>query len=644
MARQRTQKTISARIDRTYIKRPSPWRRMRRSIIFMAVAGAILFVAFTTVGGGQGDWGEWIHNPGRLTFSHASFENNCAACHDGCDQQGKPTGKFSLAVSDSACLKCHDAGVHNANQATQVMVDMSRHPPEQRSADCASCHVEHRGQTALISASDLQCLSCHSDLTGKTMRPPQTPLHVTAFTLDGHPHFGRSLMKDGKVVNPTNLRFNHKKHMGLLTGAQQQCTFCHDPDPDAAKSMVWEVGKSAFSEPGGSAAAAPQPLQDGTGRHRSLTQVNYARNCEGCHALDKLPGSDIPIPHEDLSLVRQAILAYVTDAGAPWQKFVPDKTGAKEKPLNDRFAAKLSESLFSPDYSDAAAAVTAAVKSSPIYTAIPTDSKLPADLATKLSAAAAKLPTSVLPAADRARVQAVIAATTQPAGHLRPLIIARLRAAAVAGTSGAAKQKTLDEFDAVFARLNQDTPDPRLVEAYVVYANALGASCVKCHDVQGDATAIPSEWAALPAKTAPSADAAAPPPFCTVPTGIPAGPRQWYTASEFSHDAHRRMDCVECHTAALTSEKTSDVLSPDIQWQGLAFTDAARTTMVPATRSCTECHHADNSDGAGAAANCTECHTYHDRSHEHPTTSTPAEVLSGKALPAAPKQVAAAGP
>ena len=125
MARERTQKKISTRIDRTYFKKSHPWRRMRLTLVFLASAAAVLFVALA----GASGRGDLIHNPGHLTAAHASFENNCAACHDGVDAQGKKTGQFSKAVSDAACLKCHDGSIHHENQATLVMDDKS-HPGE----------------------------------------------------------------------------------------------------------------------------------------------------------------------------------------------------------------------------------------------------------------------------------------------------------------------------------------------------------------------------------------------------------------------------------------------------------------------------------------------------------------------------------
>lgn len=71
---------------------------------------------------------------------------------------------------------------------------------------------------------------------------------------------------------------------------------------------------------------------------------------------------------------------------------------------------------------------------------------------------------------------------------------------------------------------------------------------------------------------------------------------RWFEHAVFSHDSHRMMKCVECHTAAPTSRETADVLLPGI-------------------RICEDCHH----EGAEAAeSRCFECHTYHDWSKEKP--------------------------
>jgi hypothetical protein len=65
---------------------------------------------------------------------------------------------------------------------------------------------------------------------------------------------------------------------------------------------------------------------------------------------------------------------------------------------------------------------------------------------------------------------------------------------------------------------------------------------------------------------------------------------RWMPHAKFDHDAHRGFTCVSCHSKALTSTESSDIL-------------------LPGNETCKTCHapgldHADS--------RCSECHTYHD--------------------------------
>ncbi len=65
-------------------------------------------------------------------------------------------------------------------------------------------------------------------------------------------------------------------------------------------------------------------------------------------------------------------------------------------------------------------------------------------------------------------------------------------------------------------------------------------------------------------------------------------PKTALKLGRFDHAAHRGMTCAECHTRALTSEKTSDQLIPGVQ-------------------TCITCH---TQNGLGRES-CFECHRYH---------------------------------
>jgi hypothetical protein len=71
---------------------------------------------------------------------------------------------------------------------------------------------------------------------------------------------------------------------------------------------------------------------------------------------------------------------------------------------------------------------------------------------------------------------------------------------------------------------------------------------------------------------------------------------RWFQHAVFNHDKHRLVKCEECHSAARTSQETSDILLPGI-------------------KTCEQCHH---SGSEAAEARCFECHTYHDWRKERP--------------------------
>jgi hypothetical protein len=74
----------------------------------------------------------------------------------------------------------------------------------------------------------------------------------------------------------------------------------------------------------------------------------------------------------------------------------------------------------------------------------------------------------------------------------------------------------------------------------------------------------------------------------------PRAPDRWLPLASFSHAAHAKTACSECHAAG-ASEVTSDVI-------------------LPGQQTCARCH----SPKGGAKDSCTSCHTYH---NERPSMS-----------------------
>jgi hypothetical protein len=76
-------------------------------------------------------------------------------------------------------------------------------------------------------------------------------------------------------------------------------------------------------------------------------------------------------------------------------------------------------------------------------------------------------------------------------------------------------------------------------------------------------------------------------------------PQRWLKDAEFSHDAHRMMDCKSCHTHVESSRESSDVL-------------------IPTIATCRACHREKGAEVNAAEGRCFECHDYHKWGNEQP--------------------------
>ena len=635
MPLRRSQKDRVLRVDPTYLQKPGAGRRLVTKLIFGSCIVAILYAAFATVGPES----EKIDNPGHLAAVHAMFENDCNKCHDGADAQGKLMHKFSKAVSDKACLACHDGAIHHPNQKSFAATNAVTQ--ELQSANCTHCHIEHRGELALAGRSDGYCIECHRNIgqgLGATTQPidPSVPTQVTVFTEKEHPAFGRGVLKGDKVLDTELTLFTHVKHYekhGLTDG----CTWCHDRD--ASNGLAKQAGASK----GDSELSATQrvismdsPL-NGRDDRRYMFQGNYEKNCKSCHKLGDFPDSDLSIPHGPMSEVRSVILTYLTDSSGLWKKWA----GAKpiDKSLPEDLIQYLKDSNIPDDVQ------TQLIHDLEGY--LSTEGNLAGNLnETRFMELRDQL-RKVLsqPESTLSKELAGYNLFPSPNGHPAAQPTARslenvqhLRS----GLSGfmvksiklPERRKILGEFDRYFFGPGAETPDPRFLEAYVAYDNGFN-SCKTCHLMQGDINHVPPEWQTLSnfAPLPPEQKNAATMPTLSIAAeefqAAPPGLQKWFKNSRFDHDAHRNMNCLECHAGAYPSQVpllNERSLVPNNTWTGYSH-DLTRITI----RSCFECHHAPDATGAGARANCTECHDFHDRTKElKPPPDAHPDFFAGK--------------
>lgn len=568
MARVRTQKSVSRRIDLSYFKRAHPLRTRRKILTFVVGAIAIAFVTFFSLGGDGR-----LHNPGQLTAAHASFQHDCRACHDG---DGK--GGFSKEVSDASCLKCHDGSMHSPNQKKDTLKEslISTNSPagghgeaaadphssmHMTAANCVSCHTEHRGHEKLVNSSNSLCISCHQDLKSNSADPSKIEVanSVTAFTVADHPKFGRSLMKEGKLNDETNLKFNHAKHNGVAA-LKDNCVSCHTP----SDSLV------GLSDPAPNVAppyktAGDKPLKWARDdQQKYMIPISYERNCIGCHAIT-LPGKNtITVPHEELATVRGYLAS------------VPNLFNERLNLSGDKTSLLTTE----------------------IVTGRPPRQKKEKKVITEsewVTAQMAELNTAV----DRA-------------GGNTPGYQAVKKSITGQAAGGSPNVNQLEYFVTYSAgsscnychEVKGDVPSV----AFAPPGSLVSAGGATTGPTSSPASGPTSGPASAPTVAVMAATLAGKKPELafTSPTGIPTASRRWFTNSVFDHRAHRSVSCVDCHADALKSSATSDVLSPNLD---------------TGAKSCVSCHKPDvDSFSAGvhrgATSDCISCHQFHDRTKE----------------------------
>ena len=216
----------------------------------MLVAGALAIVAVLAWVGL--DWflrqGRMLSN-GPLSSSHARLETECASCHE-------PEAR---RVTDAQCSVCHEKfgdelgvysfGAHYVYRSD----DFRRLVPSEHEVPCFSCHVEHEGREAAITAvSDRQCQDCHP---------------YGSFN-DGHPQFDFAAES---IADGAGLAFPHIHHVREvmkeegLEDLERACLYCHNADDDG----------------------------------RGFAPIDFDRHCDACHLSTTTGTPALPVRQGD---------------------------------------------------------------------------------------------------------------------------------------------------------------------------------------------------------------------------------------------------------------------------------------------------------------------------------------------------------
>ena len=279
---------------------------------------------------------QWSAGP--LSKSHAFLQNDCKSCH----------ASAFVAIRDSACLSCHDAGqpqkaLARAGEKGSPFRPLlvAEHAPREKLSDgtprpsgigivgfyaqammghptdrCASCHVEHttagKGDDPQAPLSDKpkltvihDCQSCHTDLSSrlKTTTLLNTPdrkypnfahpnFEAMIVTEAGPaPKFQRTALTSAQAPKERNgLIFPHDRHM--------------DPYGGVARQAI-DLGKAQGYGAPLECASCHRPEGDG----KTFKPVEMERDCGTCHSLAFVrEGGDLKyLPHGEVQRVVDTI-------------------------------------------------------------------------------------------------------------------------------------------------------------------------------------------------------------------------------------------------------------------------------------------------------------------------------------------------
>lgn len=305
MRRQRSAKRLGTRHNLNYFKQWTTWRRAR-----MALAIAVPVIAVGWLAAMHMSGNTHPANSGPLSRSHSFVANDCAACHSRW-VAGVRIAAFQQHTSDEACVTCHAAPVHHADQMF--------------TPGCGSCHVEHKGIARLSEVSDSNCVNCHAHLSTTNGRL-QFATKITSFNSD-HPEFAALRSPD---LDQGTIAFNHAVHIKPVLGpgnkqVQLECVDCHRTAVD--QQLPWRFAEAGYKP----AAVSP-------GRSYMVAPT-YAGTCAGCHDLRFDPRFPQSAPHDK----PQVVFAFLQNVygGKP---LAPVPVAARSIPLSGLRASRVTSS------------------------------------------------------------------------------------------------------------------------------------------------------------------------------------------------------------------------------------------------------------------------------------------------------------
>ena len=302
MARIRTTKTVSQRIERTYFKQSYPLVRWKWLLSLVFTVVGVLWLSWAAVAGK-----EQPYNAGSLANPHNLLTRECASCHS-------EKSTWGTRITDLACQKCHDAPVHQADAQKAL------------TPTCGECHVEHQGAVNLSATRNATCTQCHSNLKNESGKQLKYQAAIDSFETN-HPEF--AVVRPGAPMDMGNIKFGHQIHLKKdLRGpdqgkpVQMVCVDCHrgagvQPLKDATTIAKFEVPPPATMSTGSipvvrnPAGVLVSPILK---ERAYMAPIHYEQMCASCHPLFFDKRFPVPLAHrQQPKEVREIVVKTYTD-------------------------------------------------------------------------------------------------------------------------------------------------------------------------------------------------------------------------------------------------------------------------------------------------------------------------------------------
>lgn len=233
-------------------------------------------------------------SPGPISLAHASFANDCQACH---------VNAFE-SVRDRSCIACHKdmpghADAHSLNAAKgspnpfrRVLNATARlfHRPEN---SCVDCHLEHEGAVSAPPTPQRFCTDCHD---GLSTRVKTTKLLDVGDFATKHPEFRPGIiLKAG--TPPSFERLSLASHPKENTGLK----FPHAMHLSSTNSVARMAMTLPSYQRGGKLGLVCSDCHTPSADKSTFEAVDMENNCSSCHSLGlgKVSNTILTLRHGD---------------------------------------------------------------------------------------------------------------------------------------------------------------------------------------------------------------------------------------------------------------------------------------------------------------------------------------------------------